>query len=140
MEEVEGCLLTGAGLRGAFGAAATGLVERDSGVDAEVWPSVRGYAEKICDGGVEVVVGEDGWVAEDVHQESVGAVGAVQLHPLPVGAGADTAMCGVSFGKAMMPVGVGADGGVACGMEVSVSRLFVAAKDDAGLSAGGLFV
>jgi FeS assembly protein IscX len=90
-----------------------------------------------------VVVGEDGWVAEDVHQESVGAVGTVQLHPLPVGAGADTAMCGVSLGKATMPVGVGGDGGIACGMEVAVSGLFgllIVAKDDAGLLAGGVLM
>ncbi len=83
---------------------------------------------------------EDLWVAEDVHQEGVGAVGAVELHPWPVGAGAGSAMGGVDFGEAVLPVGIGADGGVAVGVEVAVAGLVVAAEDDAGLAAGGLLV
>jgi len=139
-EEIEVCLASAAGFGWLFGAAAAGLVERNAGVDAEVRLDVGGYSEKICDDWVEVAVSEDRWVAEDVHQESVGAVGTVQLHPLPIGAGADTAMCGVSLGKAAMPVGVSADSGVAWGVKVTVAGLLVATKDDAGLSAGGLFV
>ena len=79
-------------------------------------------------------------MAEDVHQEGVGAVGAVQLHPFPVGSSADAAMCGVGLCEATGPFGVGADGGVAGGVKVAVCGLFAAAEDDAGLGAGGLFV
>ncbi len=98
--------------------------------------SVSGISpEKICDGGVEVAFGEDLGVAEDVHQERVGAVGAVQLHPLPVGSSADAAMCGVGLGEAARPCrgwrrwrrswrDESCRGGLA--------RLFVAAEDDAG--------
>ena len=49
-------------------------------------------------------------------------------------------MGGVDFGKAALPFRVGADGGVAGGMEVAVAGLIVAAEDDAGFSARGLLV
>jgi hypothetical protein len=50
VEEVEIGLVCRVGLCGSFGATAAGLVERDSGVNAEVWLGIDGYAEKICDG------------------------------------------------------------------------------------------
>ena len=82
-------------------------------------------------------------MAEDVHQKRVGAIGAVQLHPLPVGSCANAAVCGVGLGETAGPCGVGADGGVAGGMEVAVAGvlgLFIVAEDDAGLGTGGLLV
>ena len=82
----------------------------------------------------------DFWVAEDVHQKGVGAVGAVELHPWPIGTGTGAAMGGVDFGKAALPVGIGTDGGVAGRVEVAVASLIVAAEDDAGLATGGLLV
>ncbi len=97
-------------------------------------PRRRGY------GGGEGFAVEDLRVAEDVHQEGVGAVGAVEFHPTPIGAGAGAAMGGVDFGEAALPFRVGADGGIAGGVEVAVAGLVVAAEDDAGLAAGGLFV
>ena len=90
-----------------------------------------------------MVVEEDFGVAEDVHQKRIGAIGAVQLHPLPVGSCANAAVCGVGLGEAARPCGVGADGGGAGGMEVAMAGLlglFIAAEDDAGLGAGGLLV
>ena len=42
----------------------------------------------------------------------------------------------MGLGEAAWPVGIGADGGVAGGVEVAVAGLFVAAEDDAGLRAG----
>ena len=90
-----------------------------------------------------MVVGEDFGVAEDVHQERIGAIGAVQLHPLPVGSCANAAVGGVGLGEAARPCGVGADGGVTGGMEVAVAGvlgLFIVAEDDAGFGAGGLLV
>ena len=90
-----------------------------------------------------MVVGEDFGVAEDVHQERIGAIGAVQLHPLPVGSCANATVCRVGLGEAARPCGVCADGGVTGGVEVAVARLlglFVAAEDDAGFGAGGLLV
>ena len=49
-------------------------------------------------------------------------------------------MCGVDLGEAALPVGVGADGGVAGGVKVAVAGLLVASEDDAGLAAGGLLM
>ena len=46
----------------------------------------------------------------------------------------------VDFGEAALPIRVGADGGVAGGMEIAVVGLVVTAEDDAGLAAGGLLV
>jgi len=46
----------------------------------------------------------------------------------------------VDFGEAALPIRVGADGGVAGGMEVAVAGLIVAAEDDAGFGARGLLV
>lgn len=112
-------------------------------MNAEVGLSVRGGAQEICDGGVEVAVGRDSWVAEDVHQEGVGAVGAVEFHPLPVGSCTNAAAAGMSFGEATRPGGVGADGSVACGMEVAVAGLvglLFMAEEDAGFGTGGLLV
>ena len=82
-------------------------------------------------------------MAEDVHQKRIGAVGAVQLHPLPVGPCANAAVCCVGLIKAAGPCGVGADGGVGGGMEVTVAGLlglFIAAEDDAGFGSSGLLV
>ena len=49
-------------------------------------------------------------------------------------------MCGVHLGEAALPVGVGADGGVAGGVEVAVAGSLVASEDNGGLAAGGLLV
>ena len=62
---------------------------------------------------------------------------------MPVCASANPAMSGVDLVEAALPVGVSADSGVACGVEVSVAGLFsilFAAEEDAGGVAGGLFV
>ena len=102
--------------------------------------AVGSTPRRLAIGSGEGVAVEDLRVAEDVHQESVGAVGAVELHPWPVGAGSRAAMGGMDLGEAALPFGVGADGGVAGGVEVAVAGLIVSAKDDAGLAAGGLLV
>jgi len=109
-------------------------------VDSEVGLGGGFDSEEAGYCGGESAAVEDFWVAEDVHQEGVGAVGAVELHPWPVGTGAGSAMGSMDFGEAALPVGVVADGGVAGGVEVAVAGLVVAAEEDAGLAAGGLFV
>jgi len=43
----------------------------------------------------------------------------------------------VGFGEAAEPGGVGADGGVGCGVEVAVVALLVATEDDGRVGAGG---
>ena len=65
--------------------------------------------EEVGDGWGEGVAVEDSGVAEDVHEKGVGAVGGVELHPVPVFAGAGAAGGGVGFGEAAEPGGVGAD-------------------------------
>ena len=83
---------------------------------------------------------EDAGVAEDVHEEGVGAVGGVEFHPAPVFACDRAARGGVGFREAAEPLWICADVGVGGGMEVSVSALFVAAEDDYGIGAGGFVV
>jgi hypothetical protein len=46
----------------------------------------------------------------------------------------------VRFGEAALPGGVGADGGVGGGVEVSVAVVIVVAEEDGGVGAGGDFV
>jgi hypothetical protein len=136
------CILVEIGLEilscGAFGFA-NGF-ERDAGVDAEAGSGGGVDVEEVGDGGGEGVTVEDAGVAEDVHEKGVGAVGGVELHPLPVFAGSGAAGGGVGFGEAAEPGGVGADGGVGCGVEVAVAAVVVAAEDDCGVAAGGDFV
>ena len=43
----------------------------------------------------------------------------------------------MKFGEAAEPVGVGADGGVGCGVEVAVAALLVAAEEDGERRLGG---
>jgi hypothetical protein len=93
--------------------------------------------QEVGDGWGEGDAVEDSGVAEDVHQKGVGAVGGIELAPLPVFAGSGAAGGGVDFGEAMEPCGVGADVGVGGGMEVAVAALFVATEDDYGVGAGG---
>ena len=123
-----------------LGAIFEAVAQGDAGVDSEVGLGGEFDSEEMSYGGGEGAAVEDLGVAEDVHQEGVGAVGTVELHPWPVGAGARTAVGGVDFGKAALPVGGGADGGVAGRVEVAVAGLIVGAEDDAGLAARGLFV
>ena len=93
--------------------------------------------EEVGDGWGDGEAVEDSGVAENVHEKGVGAVGGVDLHPLPVVAGAGAAGGGVGFGEEAEPGGVGADAGVGCGVEVAVAALLVAAEDDDGGGARG---
>ena len=72
-------------------------------------------------------------MAEDVHEEGVGADGGVELAPGPVVAGAGAAGCGMGLGEAAEPCGVGGDGAVGCGVEVGVRAEVAAAEDDEGV-------
>ncbi len=76
------------------------LAEGDAGVDAEAGVGGGLDVEEVGDGGGDGVAVEDSGVAEDIHQEGVGAVGGVELHPLPIFAGAGAAGGGVGFGEA----------------------------------------
>jgi hypothetical protein len=111
--------------------------EWDAGGDAEAGLGGELGVEEIDYGGGEGGAVVDAGVAEDVHEEGVGADGGVELHPLPVFAGSGAAGGGVDFSEAAEPVGVGADAGVRCVVEVAVATLVVAAEDDGGGSAGG---
>ena len=108
----------------------------NSWVDAEAGLGVGVDVKEIGDVGGEGVAVEDFGMAEDVHEEGVGAVGGVELHPLPLFAGAGAAGCGVDFGEAAKPGGVGADVFVGGRVEVAVATMFVAAEDDYGVGAG----
>jgi len=123
-----------------LGAVLEAAAEGNAGADAEDGAGGWLHSQERCYGGGEDVAVEDAGVAEDVHQEGVGAVGAVELHPGPVGAGSGAAMGGVDFGEAAVPFGIGADGGIAGWVEVAVAGLVVAAEDNAGFVAGGLLV
>jgi hypothetical protein len=102
-------------------------------VDPEVRLRGGGDVEEVGYGWSQGLAVEDSGVAEDVHEKGVGAVGRVELHPLPVFAGPGTAGGGVWFGEAMEPCRVGADVGVGVGMEVAVAALLIAAEDDCGV-------
>jgi hypothetical protein len=113
------------------------LMEGDAGVDAEARLSGGFDVEKVGDGGGDGEAVEDSGVAEDVHEKGVGAVGGVELHPLPVFAGAGAAGGGVDLGEAAKPGGIGADADVRCGMEVAVTASLIATEDDYRVGSGG---
>jgi len=114
--------------------------KRNVRIDAEAGLGGGVDVEQVGDGWGEGCSVEDSGMTEDVHEEGVGAVAGVELHPLPVFAGSGTAGCGVDFGEAMLPCGVGADVGVGGGVEVAVAALFVVAEDDDRGWAGGCVV
>ncbi len=123
-----------------LGAVGFVVGEWDAGVDAEAWLRGGVDVEEVGDGGGDGGAVEDGWVAEDVHEEGIRAVGGVEFHPSPVFAGSGTAGGGVDFGETAEPGGVGADVGVRGWVKVAVAALFVAAEDDCGFGARGFFV
>ena len=116
----------------------------DAGVDAEAWLGGAVDVEQAGDGRGEGVAVEDLGMAEDVHEESVGADGGVEFAPGPVVAGGGAAGGGVGLGEAAEPGGFGGDGEVGCGVEVAVRAELAAAEDDEGvgvlMGAGGDFV
>ena len=116
-----------------FGAGFSFVEKRDSWVDTEAGLGCGFDVEEVGDGWSQGLTVEDSRVAEDIHEKGVGAVGRVELHPLPVFAGSGAARGGVWFGEAMEPCGVGADVGVGGGMEVAVAALLIAAEDDCGV-------
>jgi len=80
-----------------FAAFANGF-QRDAGVDAEARLS-RGFdVEEIGDRADEDMAVEDARVAENVHEKGIGAIGRIELHPLPIFACAGAAGGSVDFG------------------------------------------
>ena len=123
-----------------FVAAFPKLFEWDAGVDAEAGLGGGIYVEEVGNGGSENSAVEDLGVAEDVHEQSVGAIGGVQFHPLPIFTSTGAARGGVGFGETAKPDGVGADLFIGGCVEVAVSAMFIAAEDDCGFGAGGEIV
>jgi len=115
--------------------------ERDAGAFAEAGLSCGVDVEKRSDRCGEAGAVEDFRVAEDVHQQGVGAGGGIELHPLPVVTRAGPARGGMDFCEATDPVGMGADAGVGGGMKVPVTcwlvRLLFTSKEHGGGRAGG---
>jgi hypothetical protein len=142
-EEIWGHFFFLCGLRCLFPVPCGGVLQGDAGVCAEVGLRGCGDSEKVGDGGIEVAVREDGWMAEDIHQKSVGAIGAVQFPPVPVGSCTNSGVSGVDLGKTPGPVWIGADSSIACRVKVAVTPMFVLllmAEDDARLRACSLFM
>ena len=76
------------------------VFEWDAGIDPEARLGGGVDVEEVGDGSRDGEAIEDSRMAEDVHEKSVGTVGGVELHPLPVVAGAGAAGGGVDFGEA----------------------------------------
>lgn len=83
----------------------------DARVDSEAGRGVGRDAQECGYCGSERGAVEDSRVAENVHQEGVGAVGGVELHPGPVGESACAAVAGMGFRETSCPAWVGADVG-----------------------------
>lgn len=114
--------------------------EWDAGVNAEAGIGGGVDVEEVGDGGGEGCAVEHAGMAEDVHEQGVGAVAGVEFHPLPVFAGARASGGSVNLGEAAEPGGVGADVFVGVWMKVAVAALFVAAEDDYRVGALGFVV
>ena len=74
-------------------------------------------------------------MAEDVHQQSVRARGAVQLPPVPVCARACAQTGGMCFAEPLTPAGVSKDRSIAAGMEVAVAALLIFPEQNARIAA-----
>ncbi len=71
-------------------------------------------------------------MTKDIHEQCVGAIGAVQFFPVPIGANSQPPPRGVNFAKALRPLRVIANTLVCLWMEVPMPSVFSAPKDDAG--------
>lgn len=94
--------------------------QRDPGAGAEAGLDLAVDIENGGDGGGEQSPVEDAGVAEDVHEQGVGAGCGVKFHPSPVMARTGAAGGGVRFRKAAQPFGVGAYGSIGGRVEVAV--------------------
>ena len=72
------------------------------------------------------------WIAKDVHQQRVGAVGAFQFAPGAVAASGNKSGSGIDLGKARSPVGLLENSLVRRGEKVAVCPSSVFAVDHAG--------
>ena len=84
----------------------------DAGSGAEAGLGGAVDVEQVGDGWGEGAAVEDSGMAEDVHEEGVGADGGVEFAPGPVVTGGRAAGGGVGLGEATEPGGVGGDGAV----------------------------
>jgi hypothetical protein len=71
-------------------------------------------------------------MTKDIHKQCVGAIGAVQFFPLPIGTNPRSLRRGVNFAKTLRPLWVIANPLVYLWMEVPMPSVFGAPKDDAG--------
>src|SRR6185312_6726999 len=96
----------------ATAAVAIAAAKWNSGVDAETGLARRVDIKKNGNAGIKTALVKNSRMTEDVHQQSVGAVGRVKLHPLPIGTRTNAARCGMNLGKSTRPGWIGADVGV----------------------------
>lgn len=121
-----------------FGAVGKGSGDGDIGADAELRSEADFDLEELAGGRAA----EDARVAEEIHEEGVGGVGAVELGTVgAVVAAGDAGGGGVGLGEAGGPGGVGQDATVAGGKEVAVGGgVRVGRVEDAGGCAVGELV
>lgn len=78
-------------------------------------------------------------MAEDIHQQRIGAVGTVKLSPSPIGTQTKSPRRSMDFFEAAGPGRVGAYGLKGSGMKVAVAPMLIAPENDAGSSTVGVF-
>jgi len=72
------------------------------------------------------------WIAKYVHQQSVGAVGAIEFAPGAIASSGNEARSGIDLGKARSPVSLVDNLPIGGGEKVAVCPSFVFAVDHAG--------
>src|ERR1700678_4227569 len=101
--------------------------------ETKAGPDTRRKPEK----GTERRPAKHTWIAKNIHQQRVGAVGAFQFAPGAVAASGNKAGSGIDLGKAQSPVGLLENSLVGGGEKVAVCPGSVCAVDHAGYGAVG---
>src|ERR1700678_3296164 len=108
-------------------------LEGDPRSEAKAGPDTRRKSEK----GTDRWAAKHPWIAKNVHQQRVGAVGAIEFAPRAIAASGHKARSRIDLVKARSPVGLLENSLVRGGEKVAVHPSFVFAIDHAGYGAVG---
>jgi hypothetical protein len=79
-------------------------------------------------------------MTKDIHQERIGAIGAVQFFPLPIRAGPGSLRSRMHFAEPLHPLFVSANAFVRERMKVSMPAILSMSEEDAGNLPVGAFI
>ena len=107
--------------------------QRDPRSETQSWAGSLARAQE----GNRGPAGEASWIAKDIHQQRIGAVGAFQFATGAIAASGNKPGAGIDLGEARSPIGLLENSLVGGGEKVAVCPSLVLAVDHAGYGAIG---